>query len=224
MENKLKVAIKWVVFFTVLFFVIGVMLTKDGNSYDSIKLYGLLKDSFAFGFGFMAPALAIVLYDDWRKQHVEKRVEIGSSEILDNLDKCIALNIDIFFKINWLNGCDEMAYEAIKLLKSNETHSINLTQKLIDNMDRHNNKLLNFKSKADSVLAHIKQMSICADSLLKSKREHFWGDGGDINIPNSYLDICSKFSVSYASYQFDLQDLMLELRSLKENLKIVGPN
>ncbi|MBJ8440034.1 hypothetical protein [Acinetobacter junii] len=84
-KKTLKQKIKYVqisaVVFSIIYFLLGAFLKSDGPIFDSAKTYELIRDSLTITAYFLAPAAAIVLFSDWREQHVEKLLEEESTII-----------------------------------------------------------------------------------------------------------------------------------------------
>lgn len=67
--------------FAIIYFLIGAYLRSDGVRFDPQKTYELITDSLTLTAYFLAPITALVLFSDWREQHVEKLLEEESTNI-----------------------------------------------------------------------------------------------------------------------------------------------
>ncbi len=90
LEVKVQMLILGALFFAFFVFGLGAFLLSDGPIFDPQKTYNLMVDTLTLTAYFLAPTTAIVLFSDWREQHVEKLLEEESSEIYDKI--CQLLN------------------------------------------------------------------------------------------------------------------------------------
>lgn len=90
LEAKVQMLILGALFFAFFVFGLGAFLLSDGPIFDPQKTYNLMVDTLTLTAYFFAPTTAIVLFSDWREQHVEKLLEEESSEIYDKI--CQLLN------------------------------------------------------------------------------------------------------------------------------------
>ncbi|EPC0232844.1 hypothetical protein ACRWOB_003721, partial [Acinetobacter baumannii] len=88
LEQKIKDLVFWTFVFLILYLIIGYLFQtewlKDSLSFK--KVFDLIKDGLSITAAFLAPAAALVLFSDWRNQHVSVNNEKVSKEILNVLD------------------------------------------------------------------------------------------------------------------------------------------
>lgn len=77
LEEKIKDVGFWTVIFFILYLIIGYLLESLwlSNSPTLNKIYELLKDGLGITAAFLAPVAAFVLFSDWKKEHVEKKLD-----------------------------------------------------------------------------------------------------------------------------------------------------
>lgn len=87
---KIELTIFWLCIFFLAFFILGFILNNDLNKPIVTKnLYEVIRDSFTLLAYFLAPAIALVVFNDWRKEHVEKRLEIESETVIKELQQIL---------------------------------------------------------------------------------------------------------------------------------------
>ncbi|MDC4440240.1 hypothetical protein NQ662_10510 [Acinetobacter baumannii] len=87
---KLELSIFWLCIFFLAFFIVGFILNNDLNKPIVTKnLYEVIRDSFTLLAYFLAPAIGLVVFNDWRKEHVEKRLEIESETVIKELQQIL---------------------------------------------------------------------------------------------------------------------------------------
>lgn len=93
LKNNLK-CVRWgALVFAMVYFLVGAYLKSDGPKVDLSKVYELLRDSLTLTAYFLAPAAALVIYNNWRGEHVEKRLEIDSEDIIRSIEEA-ALDVN----------------------------------------------------------------------------------------------------------------------------------
>lgn len=87
LKNNLK-CVRWgALVFAIGYFLVGAYLKSDGPKVDLSKVYELLRDSLTLTAYFLAPAAALVIYSNWRGEHVEKRLESDSEGIIKSIEE-----------------------------------------------------------------------------------------------------------------------------------------
>ena len=146
LKEKLNIAIRNVVYASILFFLFGAILKSDGPKFDANKFYELIKDTFSFCAAFVGPVIAYVLFNDWRQEHLEKKLETDSESIFKKLN-------DIYIKLFEIR----MSICKQDTLKENEGLEINMIMELttIDLMrcKNHVQLLKNDDSKTDEFIS-----------------------------------------------------------------------
>lgn len=108
LEGKIKRLCLWALGLSFAYFVIGACLKSDGPNFDPAKTYDLLSDTLTLAAYFFTPAIACVLFTDWRDQHRRINNEKISNEIIDLLGKLVPyLNTRA---ITLMNNDDYMNY------------------------------------------------------------------------------------------------------------------
>lgn len=139
MEKKtLKQKIKNVkisaVVFSIVYFLLGAFLKSDGSVFDPDKTYELVRDSLTLTAYFLAPVTALVLFSDWREQHVEKLIEEESTNIYNQFLAFIDVWQDYWFTISDDDLFAKTTIESRELshfsLLDQVEKSIQLTQQL----------------------------------------------------------------------------------------------
>lgn len=89
MENNLKEKIRDVIFWIcaggAIYLIVAFLMKTDWLSCPKKlnELYEIIRDTLTLMAYFLAPAAAIVLFSDWRKEHIEKSRESQGKEIYD---------------------------------------------------------------------------------------------------------------------------------------------
>ncbi|MCX3005029.1 hypothetical protein OFD44_08155 [Acinetobacter baumannii] len=90
LRAKIELIIFWLCIFFLAFFILGFILNNNLDKPIVTKnLYEVLRDSLTLLAYFLAPAIALVVFNDWRKEHVEKRLESESEAVIKELQKIL---------------------------------------------------------------------------------------------------------------------------------------
>ncbi|WP_373350918.1 hypothetical protein [Acinetobacter bereziniae] len=120
LKEKLNNSIWKVLYASILFFIIGAILKSDGPKLDVNKIYELTKDTLSFFAAFVGPVIAYVLFNDWRGEHVEKKLEADSESIFKNINEIYLKLFEVRMSI-----CKEIT------LEENEGLRINMIMELL---------------------------------------------------------------------------------------------
>ncbi|WP_180122808.1 hypothetical protein [Acinetobacter sp. YH12086] len=170
LKEKLNIAIRNVVYVSILFFLFGAFIKSDGPKFDANKFYELIKDTFSFCAAFVGPVIAYVLFNDWRQEHLEKKLETDSESIFKKLN-------DIYLKLFEVR----MSICKQDTLNENEGLEINMTMELttieLMRCRNHVQLLKNEDSRTDNF---IKKANGIIDSLNEVNNEFY-------DIQNAYV-------------------------------------
>lgn len=172
LKTKLIRAIKNVAFASVAFFIIGALLKSDGPKLDLSKIYELVKDTLAFFSAFLGPVFAYVLFNDWRGEHIEKKLEADSESIFKAIQEIYLKLYEVRMSI-----CTKATLEETEGLR------VNMSMELLTvDMMRVRNYIKLLKEENDSALSFIQQSNEIVDSLYK--------------VNNDFYDIQHAFSIN----------------------------
>ena len=87
LKKDLKNVIITALLFALIYFLIGAYLRSDGPKIDLNKVYELIRDSLTLTAYFLAPIAAFIIYNKWKVEHVEKRLEIESEDIVKAIEE-----------------------------------------------------------------------------------------------------------------------------------------
>lgn len=170
LKEKLNKAICLVVLASILFFIIGAILKSDGPKPDANKIYELIKDTLSFFAAFAGPVIAYVLFNDWRQEHLEKKLESDSESIFKNIS-------DIYLKLFEvrMSICRQVTLDETEGLK------INMTMELLTiDLMRTRNHINLLKNESGKTIDFINKSNIIIDSLNEVNNEFY-------DIQNAYV-------------------------------------
>ncbi len=132
--------------FLILYFIIAFLLKsswlKDNLSLPTI--YELLKDGLSITAGLLAPAAALLLFSDWKEQHVLTLVDTAARKISEDIQDIYILTMQAFY-----NEPLEISDENIRLQEHTTKgslfdlrRSIEINEKIITNSGIECNSLL----------------------------------------------------------------------------------
>ncbi|AOA58316.1 hypothetical protein [Acinetobacter larvae] len=195
LKTKLIRAIKNVAFASVAFFVIGALLKSDGPKLDLSKIYELVKDTVAFFSAFLGPVFAYVLFNDWRGEHIEKKLEADSESIFKAIQEIYLKLYEVRMSI-----CTKATLEETEGLR------VNMSMELLTvDMMRVRNYIKLLKEENDCALNFIQQANDIVDSLNK--------------VNNEFYDIQGAFTMNHKSkreYEF-LSPIFENTKELTKN-------
>lgn len=145
LEEKIVSAVVWLALLAIIYFVIGIFLITDGLGFNSEKVYELLKDTLTLMASFLTPAIAFLLFNDWRETHRSIRNE---KEILDILNKLKLDSIEIGRLVAWVvagydcapkgitNGSKEL-FQSLREKSFRELGAVEFSKSYFDNTGFH---------------------------------------------------------------------------------------
>ena len=173
LKTKLIKAIRNVAFASLAFLIIGALLISDGPKLDLSKIYELVKDSLAFFSSFLGPVFAYVLFNDWRGEHIEKKLEADSESIFKAIQEIYLKLYEVRMSI-----CTKASLEETEGLRVNMSMDL-----LTVDIMRVRNYIKLLKEENDYALSFIQQSNDIVDSLYK--------------VNNDFYDIQQEFSINH---------------------------
>lgn len=203
LKTKLIKAIRNLAFATLAFLIVGALLISDGPKLDFSKIYELVKDSLAFFSSFLGPVFAYVLFNDWRGEHIEKKLEADSESIFKSLQEIYLKLFEVRMSI-----CKQIT------LEENEGLRVNMSMELLTvDIMRVRNYIKLLKVENDSASKFIQQSNDIVDSLEK--------------VNNEFYDIQSAYSTSHRfnrnyDYMSPIFETTNKLTENKEKINILN--
>ncbi|MFV5513797.1 hypothetical protein [Acinetobacter gerneri] len=195
LKQKLHTSIFWVIGASAVFGVVGALLISDGPKPDPAKIYGIGKDALFICAAFLAPVIAYVLLNDWRQEHLEKKLEADSELIFKKIN-------DIYLKLFEvrMSVCKEIT------LEENEGLRVNMIMELLTvEINRVRNHINLLKEDNINVSSFIRQ----SNEIIKS-----------LSVVNlEFYDIQNKFvQLSKVKKPYDyLSPICITTKTLKGN-------
>ncbi|MEG1313764.1 MAG: hypothetical protein RSD40_05570, partial [Bacilli bacterium] len=157
-------------------------LKSDGPKLDVNKIYELAKDTFSFCAAFVGPVIAYVLFNDWRGEHIEKKLEADSESIFKNIHEIHLKLFEIRMSI-----CRKDTLEENEGLKTNMSMEL-----LTIDLMRIRNYINLLKEEKQSALSFIDLSKEIVKSLDEVNNEFYdiqnaFGNHHMLNKPYDYL-------------------------------------
>ncbi|WP_434278964.1 hypothetical protein [Acinetobacter sp. CE-15] len=206
LKEKLNKAICKVVLASIIFFIFGAILKSDGPKLDVNKIYELAKDTLSFCAAFVGPVIAYVLFNDWRQEHLEKKLENDSEIIIKNINQIMRTLINYLGII--VSGEKESEERGLKI---NNTKNILLLE--IDSVIRDINRL----NKTNEKVVDFIDLALTVSEKLKEST------GLMYRLDRDYQMSDNKFSPSFTEIDKSINKLngiINQLNNLQINLKI----
>jgi len=220
----------------VIYLIVGYLMKTNWLSCPKPlpDLYEIVRDTLTLMAYFLAPAIALVLFSDWRLEHLEKSREEQGKQIND-LIKQIDSNLSELeneIKYQEIISSDQKAHidDLFKELMAN----LNTLQNALNEFDFDDIKAIKFHKKVKDILFYLLENTFLLErmfsALIKKSDplKHIGAYKGDdiTTFKNAQADLFQEFDDSYLENFGKKHKLLDELRPLYKDLKVkaVSPN
>lgn len=146
LSEKIQDLVFWTVVFLILYFITAFLLK---SSWLQVALtlpetYEILKDSLTITATILAPVTALLLFSDWREQHVLTLIDTASRKIAEDIYDLYILTVQAYYKDPiQINEHDIQLYEhSIKGSLHDIRRNIEINENIIRNSDGNHRDLL----------------------------------------------------------------------------------
>lgn len=201
LEEKIKLVWIWALILSVIYFVISAWLMSDGYKIDSIKTYNLIKDTLTLAAAFLAPVIALVLFTDWKVEHMTISNEKITQDIHNSIkDIDVLLNFGVTTDKDEFNKVTANIYGLISSLNTNKD-LLRLCEDAVVEYQDNVGKLIEL---CRELIASYTS-SVLANSAVNKER-----------VPNSSYEHTPKFKLEMSN----VEKYTTQMDSIKEKIKL----
>lgn len=167
LKEKISDLIFWTIIFFILYIIVAYLLE---SSWLKIRValpevYGFIKDGLSITAGLLAPISALILFSDWKEQHVLKLVDEAAWKISEDIHDLYILSMQAFYKEPL-----EVSEDDIKLYEHSSKgslhdlrRSIEIKEKIIKNYVGKNNDIVR-------MLTNLRELSLRLENHIRIKK------------------------------------------------------
>ncbi|HHP4508137.1 hypothetical protein EHF38_06920 [Acinetobacter baumannii] len=230
LKNKINDIVFVVCAGGVLYLIVGFLMKTNWLSYPKPlpDLYEIVRDTLTLMAYFLAPAIALVLFSDWRQEHVEKSREQQGEEIYKLIKQINRELNEYFLETNDEDNHSESQSEYITGLYRSLQEKINNVESLLGEFDFNDEQASAFKSQVKRIVEVINEsfsyVNLMYTAKLKSNNpDHYNFQYEDLSNDDFVESEEAKFLEFYAQYEVIFRTkhkLMKSLKPLKDSIKI----
>lgn len=214
----------------VLYLIVGYLMKTNWLSCPKAlpDLYEIVRDTLTLMAYFLAPAIALVLFSDWRQEHVEKSREQQGEEIYKLIKQINRELNEYFSETNDEDNHSESQSEYITGLYRSLQEKINNVESLLGEFDFNDEQASAFKSQVKRIVEVINEtfsyVNLMYTAKLKSNNpDQYNFQYEDLSNDDFIKSEDEKYLELYAQYEgiFKIKhNLMKSLKPLKDSIKI----
>ncbi|MCA4278443.1 hypothetical protein LDY03_15835 [Acinetobacter baumannii] len=230
LKNKINDIVFVVCAGGVLYLIVGFLMKTNWLSYPKPlpDLYEIVRDTLTLMAYLLAPAIALVLFSDWRQEHVEKSREQQGEEIYKLIKQINRELNEYFLETNDEDNHSESQSEYITGLYRSLQEKINNVESLLGEFDFNDEQASAFKSQVKRIVEVINEsfsyVNLMYTAKLKSNNpDHYNFQYEDLSNDDFVESEEAKFLEFYAQYEVIFRTkhkLMKSLKPLKDSIKI----
>lgn len=200
LKEKIADLLFWTVVFFIAYLIVGFCLESSwlNNSVSPPKIYEILKDDLSITAALLAPAAALLLFSDWKEQHILTLVDAAARKISEDIHDLQTLTVQAYYKepleVSDMNI--KLQEHPFKGSLFDLRRSIEINEKIIKNSGM----------KCSDLLANIYFLKVASESLENTIRKE------------KYFSIRLekiKKSESYSVFDLEAQQLTQHIRNSK---------
>lgn len=218
LDEKIKDLLFGTIVFLILYLIVAYLLESSWleNPLGLPKTYEILKDGFSITATILAPVSALLLFSDWKEQHILKVIDDAARKMIEDLDELYILTLHSYYREPLeIQGHDIKLYEhptkgSLYDLRRFIEIQENVLKKYLNN--KHPSLMLNIMTLRELSLELENNIRIIKHSLNQIEHEKSQGkDESDLAV--------KQLTSMWLSHRRYYEENIRKLNKLKENIK-----